>query len=424
MNDQAEYMLIGSILKDNTILEELILTPEHFSDLTNQNIYRSMLNVKRKGYPIDGASLKDDLGETGFLFIGGNERLTELKDCVPSLKAFKSYETMVLNQWKLEQAKNIIKETMEDFNLKKLQELIDDLKRIDENGVQEEFDLKQQLADLYNMVTVETPKQRSGIPSGYKDIDNKTDGFQENDLIIIGARPSMGKTAFILNLAINAALKADAIPIIFSLEMTTQGLLKRMMSGVTEVNGLKLKNPYHYLNEKEKKEWIEKLGILERIAPHVYDKPNQTVAEMRAKVRKVKHKYPDRKVIVFIDYLTKIKGSRDFQNKHLEYTEISNDLKTMAKDYLCPVVCLAQLSRSVEQRENKRPMMSDLRESGSIEQDADVIMMLYRDEYYNETTKENRNILEVNVAKNRDGEVGMVKLEYKKDINKIENYYY
>lgn len=425
INEAAEEILLGSILKDNSILEEITLIPENFMDMTNQNIFRSMLNVKRKGFPIDGASLKDDLGETGFLFIGGNETLLTYKNCVPSIHAFKSYEQMIINQWKINTAKDLMREKLEgELDVEELQALIKDLNKIDEEGAFEEFNLKNELQELYDEITVETPKKRSGIPSGYLEIDNKTDGFQPSDLVIIGARPSMGKTAFILNLAINAAVKANAIPIIFSLEMTKKKLLKRMQSGIAEVNGMKLKNTYHYTNDDEKEKLIKSLGVIERISPTIYDKAGQKVSEMRAKIRKVKHNNPGREIIVFIDYLTKIKPSRDFKgNMHHEITEISQDLKDMAKDFNIPVVCLAQLSRNVEQRENKRPMKSDLRESGSIEQDADIIMMLYRDEYYNPET-ELKDVLEVDIAKNRDGEIGPVKLLYKMHINKIENLYH
>jgi replicative DNA helicase len=425
INEQAEEILLGSILKDNSILEEITLSPEQFLDLTNQNIYKAMLSVKRKGFPIDGASLKDELGETGFLFIGGNERLIAYMNCVPSVHAFKSYEQMIINQWKISTAKDLMREVIEgELNVEQLQTLIKDLNKIDEEGAFEEFNLKNELQELYEEITIETPKKRSGIPSGYVDIDNKTDGFQPSDLIIVGARPSMGKTAFILNLAINAAAKANAIPIIFSLEMTKKKLLKRMQSAISEVNGMKLKNTYHYTNDEEKEKLKKSLRIIEGISPTIYDKAGQKVSEMRAKIRKIKHTNPGREIIVFIDYLTKIKPSRDFKgNMHQEITEISQDLKDMAKDFNIPVVCLAQLNRGVEQRPEKRPMKSDLRESGSIEQDADIIMMLYRDEYYNPET-ELKNVLEVDISKNRDGIVGAVKLQYKKEINKIENLYH
>lgn len=428
MNEQAEEILLGSILKDPTILEELVLQPEHFIDLSNQNLFKAIKSVKKKGFPVDGAALKDELGETGFFFLGGNQRLIELKNCVPSVHAFKSYEQMVINQWKISTSKNMIQEALNgELSPQGLQTLIKDLSKVDEQGTQDDFDLKQELLNMYELVTVPQPKKRSGIVSGYLDIDKKTDGFHGNELIIVGARPSIGKTAFILNLSINAAQKGNAIPVIFSLEMSKQSLLKRMMSCLAEVNGMNLKNPYHYTNDEEKERWINALGVLQKINPKIYDRARQSVAEMKAKVRKIKQDNPDKEIIVFIDYLTLIKPSQDYKgNMHGQVTEISADLKGMAKDFDCPVICLAQLSRGVEQRQDKHPLMSDLRESGSIEQDADIIMLLYRDEYYNKekTLDENKNVLEVDIAKNRDGEVGKVKLLYKKEINKIENLYH
>jgi replicative DNA helicase len=425
MNEQAEYILLGTILIENSILDEITLAPQHFLELSNQNIYRAMLNIKKKGFPIDGASLKDELGEAGFLFLGGNERLRELKNTVPSIHAFKSYEKMVLNQWKLQSARDVIQETLDNINLEKVQTLIKDLIQVDEVGTQEEFNLRVHLKKMYDLVSIETPKERSGVSSGYTDIDNKTDGFQQTDLVIVGARPSIGKTAFMLNLALNGSKKSNVLPIIFSLEMKDEKLIKRFLSCLSEVNGMKLKNPYHYMNDAEKSDWIDAIGKLDKINPVIYDRPNQKVAEMRAKVRKIKHENPDKEILVLIDYLTLIKPTQDYKgNTHAAISEITSDLKAMAKDFNCPVICLAQLNRGVEQRQDKRPMMSDLRESGSIEQDADIIMLLYRDEYYNETTEENRNVLEVDIAKNRDGEVGRVKLLYKKEINRIENLYH
>jgi replicative DNA helicase len=426
MNEQAEEILLGTILKENSTLDELVLTPEHFLDMSNQQLYRAMLNIKRKGFPIDGASLKDEIGQTGFLFIGGNPRLEELKDCVASIHAFKSYEQIVINQWKINSTRDLMLSALNaELTIEKVQGLIKDLSKVDEEGAQEDLNIKPYLTKIYEDFMVESPKKRSGIPSGYLDIDNKTDGFRPGNLIIIGARPSMGKTALALNIAINAANKANAIPIIFSLEMLKEELIKRLVSSLGEINGMKMKNPYHYTNAEEKDKGVRALGDIDKFNIRISDFPRQKVAEMRAKIRKVKQEYPDREVIVIIDYLTLIKPSQDYKgNAHSQITEISADLKTMAKDFHCPVVCLAQLSRGVESRDNKRPRMSDLRESGSIEQDADIIALLYRDEYYNETTDENRNVLEVEVAKNRDGEVGLVKLLYKKDINKIENFYH
>jgi replicative DNA helicase len=428
LNEAAEEILLGTILTDNSILDELTLIPEHFQDLIHQNLYRSMLNIKKKGFPIDEASLKDDLGEEGFLFMNGFSRLRKYEDAVASVHAFKSYEQMIINQWKTQKAKELLKSAIEsEFNVNNLQTLIKDLSKVDEEGAFDEFNLRESLVNIYEEFTVPAPKKRSGIPSGYVDIDNKTDGFRPGNLVIIGARPSMGKTALLLNMAINAYQKAKAIPIVFSLEMMEKELLKRMISCLGEINGMKMKNPYHYTNEQEKEKGIKAIGVIGDMGIKISDRPRQKVSEMRAQVRKVKHENPDKEIIVFIDYLTLIKASQDYKGSaHSQITEISADLKTMAKDFNCPVVCLAQLSRGVESRDDKRPRMSDLRESGSIEQDADVIMLLYRDEYYSkeETKEEDKNVLEVEVAKNRDGEVGRVRLLYKKDINKIENLYH
>lgn len=426
MNEQAEEILLGTILKDNSILDEIILSPEHFLDLTNRNIYKAMLGVKKKGFPIDGASLKDELGETGFLFIGGNERLLAYKNCVPSVHAFKSYERMVINQWKISTTRELIQTVLEsEMNVEGVQTLIKDLSKVDEEVVKEGFDLKTHLVELYSVITTPIPMERSGIESGYADIENKTDGFRGNDLVIVGARPSMGKTAFMLNLAKNASKKSNAKPVIFSLEMKAEALVKRLLSCLSEVDGMKMKNIYNYTNDDEKTKMINALGTFDELGLEIFDESKQTVAEMRARVRKIKRDNPDKKIIVFIDYLTKITPSQNYKgNMHMEITEISSDLKAMAKDFDVPVICLAQLSRDVERRSEKRPLMSDLRESGSIEQDADIIMMLYRDEYYKETTDENRNVLEVDILKNRDGVVGLVKLQYKKEINKIENLYH
>lgn len=194
INEQAEEILLGSILKDNSILEEITLLPENFLDITHQNIYRAMLSVKRKGFPIDGASLKDELGETGFLFIGGNERLQAYKKCVPSVKAFKSYERMVINQWKINTTQDLLRETIEkELSVDDIQYLIKELSKVDEDGTPEEFNLKTHLAQVYESIITPTPKERSGIASGYLDLDNKTDGFRGNDFVIVGARPSMGR---------------------------------------------------------------------------------------------------------------------------------------------------------------------------------------------------------------------------------------
>ncbi|MGY3716762.1 replicative DNA helicase [Sutcliffiella cohnii] len=228
------------------------------------------------------------------------------------------------------------------------------------------------------------------------------------------------KTAFILNVAKNAGLKG-VIPVIFSLEMSAESLIKRMLSMIGNIEGIKVRNPYHYFNDEDRKNWVYAIGLMERINLQIFDKPGQKVTEMRAHLRDVKKEFPDKKILVMIDYLTLIKPEESHNgNAHLQVSEISAALKAMAKEFKCPVITLAQLSRNVEQRSNKRPVMSDLRESGSIEQDADVIGFLYRDEYYNPDT-DRKNILEIDIAKQRNGPTGKIDLVYLKEINKIKD---
>ena len=177
-NEQAEELLLGSVLKDNSILEDVILLPEHFLDLTNRNIYKSMLAAKRKGFPINGASIKDDLGETGFLFIGGNERLKAYMNAVPSIHAFKSYQKMIVNQWKISTAQDLLREAVDgQLTVEGIQTLIKDLSSVDEQGTQEDFNLKEHLKELNDLITVPTPNRPSGIMTGYLDIDQKRTGF-------------------------------------------------------------------------------------------------------------------------------------------------------------------------------------------------------------------------------------------------------
>jgi replicative DNA helicase len=305
--------------------------------------------------------------------------------------------------------------------LSKVQNLISEINQIDQTGTKEVFNLYEHLADLMELPYKKVPKGFSGIPSGFTDMDFMTDGFQDEDSIIIGARPSMGKTALMLNFAKNAGFKG-VVPIIFSLEMSAESLIKRLLSCIGKIDGIKVRNPYNYFNEADKNKWQEAIGILGKIPLQIFDKPGQTLPEMRAKIRQVKKEFPNKKILVMIDYLTLITPTSDHNgNAHLQVSEISRDIKNTAKEFKCPIITLAQLSRSVESRSNKRPMMSDLRESGSIEQDADIVAFLYRDEYYNDTTDENQNILEVDIAKQRNGPTGSVKLYYNKEINSIDN---
>lgn len=250
----------------------------------------------------------------------------------------------------------------------------------------------------------------TGIPTGFKGLDAKTSGLQKSDLIIIGGRPSMGKTAFALQLARNISINQGLPTLFFSLEMSEKSLIRRMVAAEARINLQKINSGL--INESEYERYVQALGVLNTPNLVIDDQPGLSVAEMKAKARRMKRERG--LACIIIDYLQYIKGSGR-KERHLEIGEITRQLKAMAKDFDIPVIVLSQLSRAVEQRNDKRPMMSDLRESGDIEQDADLIMFLYRDEYYNPNTTDAKNMVELIIGKQRNGPTGTVNLTFIKE---------
>nr|WP_255723511.1 DnaB helicase C-terminal domain-containing protein [Sporosarcina sp. ACRSL] len=250
-----------------------------------------------------------------------------------------------------------------------------------------------------------------GATTGIEKLDAMTNGFQDGELTIVAGRPSMGKSDFMLHIAKHAGWK-NRLPIIFSLEMSATSLLDRLLASTGRYSRARMRNKYSMLNEAQKAEWPKTIGKLSETDIQFFDRSKQTVAEMRMKVRKMIHEYRGMKPVIFIDYLTLIHSEDTSSNKHLQVSQITKDLKAMAREFNCPVITLAQLSRAVEQRQDKRPLMSDLRESGSIEEDADVIIFLYRNAYY--TMDEDDSTLELIVSKNRNGPVGTAVTAYNK----------
>ena len=254
----------------------------------------------------------------------------------------------------------------------------------------------------------------TGLTTGFRDLNKKINGLQRSDLLLIAARPAMGKTAFALNLVQNAALKGDASVAVFSLEMSKEQLVQRMIASQSTVELKKIKTGT--LADNDWPRITDGMAILSGAKIHIDDTPGIKISELRSKCRKLKiEKGLD---LVLIDYLQLMEGEGQNESRQQEIAKISRSLKILAKELDCPVVALSQLSRAPEQRADHRPMLSDLRESGSIEQDADIVMFLYRDEYYNPDT-EKKNIGEVIVAKNRHGETGTVELVWFGGIQKF-----
>ena len=261
----------------------------------------------------------------------------------------------------------------------------------------------------------------TGVPSGYYDIDRLTAGFHENELIIIAARPAMGKTAFAVNLAVNMAMNAKKTVALFNMEMGAEQLISRMLSSVGQIEASKLRT-----GKLEHQDWKRVNEAISRLADtkiFIDDTPGMTVSEIRAKCRRLANS-EDGLDIVIIDYLQLISGSARYAGqRQQEVSEISRSLKTMAMELNIPVIALAQLSRSVEGREDKRPLLSDLRESGSIEQDADIVAFLYRDDYYNKESAidENTSKSEFIISKHRSGPTATVNLIFKRDTSSFFN---
>lgn len=401
-----EKEILGSFLKDNSLLQETILVKEHFNEKHHQKLFEIMQKMSRENKAIDKVTL---LAES-YNFItelGGPAYITDL-ETNGNTDHFETYERELISRYKTRTTEKIVKEWLAN-DKKDRRFLVDELERIDEEGETEEVNTMSLLMELYQEVDRPTSDIVTGIPSGLEALDTLTSGWQPETSIILGARPSMGKTALMLKFALSAAQNGD-VPVIFSLEMSAKSLLRRMATALGNINGFEARNPQNMEISKQKK-WMDAITYLSELDFEIYDHSYQTIQYIRSKVRKAQKKYKGKRIIAMIDYLTLIENAGSFPSEHAKYSDVSRKLKAMAKDYQIPVITLAQLSRGVEQRADKRPLPSDLRESGSIEQDADLILLLYRESYYKKDY-EFPHELEINLAKQRDGATGQIKVNY------------
>lgn len=430
-DEEAEQAVIGSMMtdKDAVISAIEVLKPEDFYREDNKIIYNAIMNLYAKAEPIDLITLKDELTSLGKLEpIGGLEYLVSLPEKVPTTANVEKYIKIV-------EEKSILRSLIKTAN-----ELIEigyrqneEVEILMDSAEKKIFDLMQrksqkgyssirdilvdtftELEQLYNQ------KQHiTGVASGFIDLDNKTAGFHNSDLVLIAARPAMGKTAFALNIATNAAIKANIPVVIFSLEMSKEQCANRILCSQAMVDSEKVAK-----GDVSDEDW-SKLAIAsgelsESAGIFIDDSAGINIAEIRAKCRKLKL---EKNIgLVVIDYLQLIQGSGNTKSREQEIAEISRSLKILAKEINVPVIALSQLSRAPEARPDHRPMLQDLRESGSIEQDADIVMFLYRDDYYNPET-EAKNIAEVIIAKHRAGPTGTVELLWMPSYTKFANKY-
>lgn len=425
---EAEQAVLGCMItdKDAVIAGVESITEEDFYREDNKLIYKAILNLYNRAEPIDIITLKSELSSMGkFDAIGGLEYLAELPEKVPTTsnvdKYIKIVEEKATLRTLIRTANDIITAgydpTQEPENIMDNAEkkIFNIMQKKNQSGYSSIKDILvdsfTELEELYNR------KQHvTGVPTGFIDLDNKTAGLHNSDLILVAARPAMGKSAFALNIATNAALSANTGVAIFSLEMSKEQMANRILGSVAMVDGNSIRT-----GRIADDDWIKLAtasGELSQTGIFIDDTPGISIMEIRAKCRKLKM---EKNIgMVIIDYLQLVQGSSKSGSREQEIAEISRSLKILAKEINVPVIALSQLSRAPEQRPDHRPMLSDLRESGSIEQDADIVMFLYRDDYYNPDT-EKKNIAEVIIAKHRAGSTGTVELAWLGNYTKFAN---
>jgi replicative DNA helicase len=427
-NLEAERAVLGAILMDNetvyTVME--ILEPSAFYQPSHRLIFSTMLDLSERGEPIDIVTLTDRLRSAGSLDkAGGPDYIPTLADEVPTSAGVANYAKIVKEKATLRNLIETSSEIVQDcFDAPgDVDQLLDEAERrifaISEERIRSGFlSMKEIVKSSFKTIEslYEKKEHITGVPSGFADIDELTSGFQSSDLIIIAGRPSMGKTAFCLNVAQYASMQKQLTVAVFSLEMAKEQLVMRMLCSEARIDAHRLRSGF--LGQTDWPKLSTAAGRLADAAIYIDDTPALTSMEMRAKTRRLK---ADKGLdLVIVDYLQLMSSRSRSDSREQEISEISRSLKALAKELGVPVVALSQLNRGVESRMDKRPILADLRESGAIEQDADVIIFIYRDEVYNKESME-KGIAEIIIGKQRNGPVGTRKLTWLDKYTRFED---
>ncbi len=425
-NIEAEQSVLGSMLLDKEAIDTALehLREADFYRDGHKLLFKAMEELSEKGEPVDVITLTDALRKKNSLDgIGGATYLTTLANIVPTAANVEYYARIVQKNAVLRQLINTAtKIVTKGYEAKdNLEELLDNAEQeifnVARLRTQENFtSIKDVLMDTFDHIAqlYENKGGITGISSGFSDFDNMTSGLQSSDLIIIAARPSMGKTTLALNMAQHIGIKEKEPVAVFSLEMSKEQLVQRMLVAQANIDAHRLRRGY--LNESDWAKLTEAVGPLGEAPIFIDDSPSISVMEMRAKSRRLKAKHGLR--AIFVDYLQLMRGSEKSENRQQEISAISRGLKALAKELEIPVVALSQLSREVEKRQDKRPILSDLLESGGIEANADIVAFIYRDDYYNKES-EKKGVTEVILAKQRNGPVGTIELYFADKFNKF-----
>lgn len=426
---EAECSVLGAMLLEKETVPkviQIIHSPDFFYSDTHKIIYQGILKLFDSNKPVDLITLREEFRKQGKLEkIGGSSYLADLINSVVTTANVEYYANIVREKHILREmlraASEISRLSYEDSL--DLESILDRSQSLIFNVTQKTArtsfsHIKEILTDTFEHIEAlyQRKEQITGIPTGFVELDRLTSGLQPSDLIVVAGRPSMGKTAFALNVAQHAAIHASIPSLVFSLESAKEQLVERMLCAEARVDSQKLRTGF--LSEEDWSHLTDAAGILAETPVYIDDTPNISVMELRAKARRLKAEKDIKMVLV--DYLQLMAGDRRMENRQQQISEISRSLKALAKELNIPVIAISQLSRAVEQRENKRPRLSDLRESGAIEQDADLVLSLYREHYYSHRD-EDEGVAELIINKQRRGPVDKIKLTFISEYTRFEN---
>ncbi|WP_431028907.1 replicative DNA helicase [Lysinibacillus sp. LZ02] len=399
----VEKSVLGVMLLHNEYIADHALQPAMFAIPLHARIYQAMQKLRADERIVDRVMLMTLYGAEA---MGGAEFLASLEH-VANVEKFSVYAQLLLEAYRERRKQHILQiAQQENWSIPVIQEALDQAASYE---LYTDTSITEYVVSQLE-VPFEPSMQQPAVTTGFQQLNQVIDGFKNGELTIVAARPSIGKTDLMNHFALQAA-KHHMVPIIFSLEMSRSSLVSRFIANLGGYNRTKLRNPHDALSEQQKKTWSIVLNKLCQLGLQIDDRSNLSVEQVRAQTRHVMRKHPGKQCIVFIDYLQMMQGDPAL-NSTQSLGLISKGLKALAKDFACPVVCLAQLNRNVESRQSKRPVLSDIRDSGNIEQDADIVILLYRDSYYAEGQVRQLDRLEMNVAKNRNGPTGVVSAYY------------
>ncbi|OUZ40379.1 hypothetical protein CBM15_00550 [Solibacillus kalamii] len=406
-----EQSILATMLEENYLIMDSQLKPEMFYGQHHRQLFMLMQQLVTEGHPVDYLTLSARFEQMETI---GLSYITELM-MFANAEKFDDYAQLLREIWRERQKAQILFQAAEgDWAIPQIIERLDHT-QLEGNHI--DTSITQNLVAMHNRPWEEVNTPGLIVPHIH-DLASIIDGFRPGELTIIAARPSMGKTDVMNNFALQAGWQGH-LPIIFSLEMSKTILLDRFIATTGHYSRLKMRNPKQYFSEDQKNKWMHVLDDVNKSSIHIDDRSSLTMPQIRSQARRIIRQNQNKTPVILIDYLQIIQTDGDYEHSAMAMGKISRALKQMAKEFNCPVICLSQLNRNVEARSNKRPLMSDLRDSGSIEQDADVIILLYRNSYY-ETEKTNApDLLEFIVAKNRNGPTGLAKAIYNKKTGHI-----